>query len=173
LNIKTKQFLAIFVKIFSGMIKFKKIKDVLAFAIDEEQKIIDLYEDLSLRTNDHKMRMTCQHFVRDGMKQMDYLNELYENKHLDKISLDIITQANLDGSFVPANFDSDMNTSELLTLAIGCENKMRKLYTILASNSLNPEIKTLFKDLSKTERTHQKSVLNVYEEQKKNPEKFR
>ena len=138
------------------MIKFETIEDVIDFAIEEEEKSVDLYTELATQTTNFRLRTLFEQFAREELKHKVDISERRE-EIINSFANSIINRAELNEALIKFEPKQNMNMEEALAFAIKCEDQMCTLYLHLSNNSNNPGISNFFFGLSEMEANHKRS----------------
>ena len=136
------------------MQNFKSVKEILEFAIKDEQRAANLYADLAKRSRSNEMRRTFMQFS---------LEELGHKKRLERIQAggeivvsDTKVQDLRIGDYLVEVKTSrdDLSYQEALIVAMKEEKAAFKLYSDLALRTDNADVKEVLLMLAQEEAKH-------------------
>jgi len=142
---------------------FKTIDDILDFAIEEEQKAVDLYTSLAANARNSASRLTFEDFIREEMYHKEKLMKMKNEKHFD-LHPAKVQEMKLSDYTTKIKPSPEMTFGEALLYAMEKEKAAFKLYTHLAGKAQTPELKDVFKALAQEESNHKLHFEIEYDE---------
>ena len=140
-----------------------RFSEIIDFAIQKEQEAIDMYSmaaEMVRRSNVREMFMSLAR-QEEGHKRR--LLELQAGEdsfaHVEKMP-DLKIADYSDSAEISPNMDYQ----DVLTVAMKREEKAYNLYSMLASNTTEPEVKNLFQNLAHEETRHKLALEREYDE---------
>jgi len=137
------------------MLKFDSIQDIIDFAIEEEQKSIDIFTELSQKSINYKLRMLLEQLIRDEIKHKEQLQNLGQTLPSD-FNTELIGDFSYFNDLNKPIISPDNTVSEALTLIIKAEDIMSNFYNKLGNYCTNPEYKKMFFQISEEEKKHKR-----------------
>ena len=141
----------------------QRFEEVLQFAIDSEQEAVDAYTTAS--------EIVTRRHVKDMLLGLARQEQMHKSK-LQSIDRERVTTTSIVN--VPdlkiADFTDDVTITadtdyqDILVVAMKREEKAHNLYTTLASNTEDAELKQLFEFLAQEEAGHKLSLEREYDE---------
>ena len=135
------------------MREFKNVDDILDFAIENEQKAVDFYNELAAKTKNIDMRDTFEHFAQEEVGHKAKLTKIKEEK-IFTVGTEVIRDLKLSDYVDNVEVTSNMSYQDALILAMKREKSAFKLYTNLASKTSNLALQKLFFSLAQEESKH-------------------
>lgn len=140
-----------------------RFKEILRFAINEEQNAALLYEKYAALVSSRTARVLLE-----SMATMEYAHkEKLENfilKNDKEISVTkVIPDFHLSDFMADSVITSRSSIEDVFIFAIKAEANADKLYTTLASVEDERHLKTLFLTLAQEEKKHKLDLENIYE----------
>jgi len=140
-----------------------RFREILEFAIRKEQEAVDAYTTASRIVK------------RAGVRDMLLLFAKQEEGHKRKLeAIDQASVAAAEAATVPdlriadytdnAEITPTMDYQDLLTVAMKREEKALSLYTFLASNTREADLRQLFEFLAREEARHKLALEKEYDE---------
>ena len=142
------------------MLKFESIQDIIDFAIEEEQKSIDVFTELSQKSINYKLRLLLEQLIRDEIKHKEQLQNFGQTLS-SFFNTELIGDFSYFKDLNKPVISADMSVSEVLTLIIEAEEVMSNFYNKLGSYCTNPEYKKIFFQIAEEEKKHK--MLYEYE----------
>lgn len=134
------------------MSKFNTVKEVLDFAINEEIKSYSFYLELADFVEQPEMAKVLADLASEELRHKVKLEEV----RAGQITLDEEEVSNLGIAESVNDIEPDVKMDYLEMLVVGMkrEERARRLYTNLASISLNRQIRDMFTQLAHEEASH-------------------
>jgi rubrerythrin len=140
-----------------------RFSEVITFAIEKEQEAVDTYTIASgivRRTN-----------VRETLLSLAKQEEAHKRKLMGiqgapvpSSSVRDVPDLKLADFSDNVRISPDMDYQQVLTVAMKREQKAHNLYTTLASNTSDPELRSLFEHLAHEEARHKLALEKEYDE---------
>ncbi len=135
------------------MKEFANITEILDFAIGEEQAAVDFYLQLAAQSKNKQIKKTFEEYAEEEMRHKANLLSIREQGSF------ILTDAKVKDLkiaeyLVDVKPSASMSYQDALILAMKKEKAAFRMYTKLAENAENPEVKTLFLNLAQEESKH-------------------
>jgi len=145
------------------MKEFENINDILDFAINEEQKAVDLYTQLATNADSSEVKKIFMDFAKEEINHKARLITIKENG-LFTLKPESVTDLKIGDYMMSVDASPDMTYAEALVFAMKKEKAAYKLYTKLAERAPNAEIKNIFLSLAAEESKHKLSFEIEYDE---------
>jgi rubrerythrin len=145
------------------MKEFENINDILDFAINEEQKAVDLYTQLATNADSSEVKKIFMDFAKEEIVHKARLITIKENG-LFTLKPESVTDLKIGDYMMSVDASPDMTYAEALVFAMKKEKAAYKLYTKLAERAPNVEIKNIFLSLAAEESKHKLSFEIEYDE---------
>lgn len=145
------------------MNEFENIDDILDFAIAEEQKAIDFYNQLAEKSNNTDVKAVFIDFVKEEMSHKAKLEKIKAEKQFI-VEEKAIADLKIADYLVHITATADMSYADALVVAMKKEKAAFKLYMALADKAPNVEMKTLFVALAQEESKHKLKFEIEYDE---------
>jgi len=142
------------------MLKFDSIQDIIDFAIEEEQKSIDVFTELSQKSINYKLRILLEQLIRDEVKHKEQLQNLGQTLPSD-FNIELIGDFRYFNDLNKPVISTEMSVPEALTAIIEAEDIMSNFYNKLGNYCTNPVYKKIFFQISEEEKKHK--MLYEYE----------
>ncbi len=145
------------------MEQFKSSDDLLDFAIKNEEKAADLYEELAGKAKNAATKKFWEDLKEEEIKHKNKLVELKAGKTLDAISGKIMDLKIAD--YLPEQEVTDTaDYQQALIFAMQMEKAEFKLYKDLAKQTDDAELKETLKILAQEEAKHKLQLEIEYDE---------
>ena len=145
------------------MKEFENINDILDFAINEEQKAVDLYTMLAGNADSKEVKKIFTDFAKEEINHKAKLITIKENG-LFTMKPEVITDLKIGDYMMNVDASPDMTYAEALVFAMKKEKSAFKLYTKLAERAPNTDLKNVFLSLAAEESKHKLSFEIEYDE---------
>lgn len=145
------------------MKNFNDINEILDFAIEAEQRAVDLYSGLSEKAVVKDMKEVFMEFAREEMSHKARLLKIKEEGILDlpEEKVNDLKISDYTGTVKPGG---DMDYRDALVLAMSQEKAAFKLYSKLAERAPDEQFKNLFLALAQEEAKHKLRFELEYDE---------
>lgn len=146
------------------MTKFKSANDIIDFAIDSEKQAYQFYKNLSNSTSDPTMRQVFNDFAKEEKQHQATLEGIKAGKTpLFDISTPI-TDLKISDYLPEIPASNEMDYKQALIVAMHREKKAYKLYSDLAVQIKDQNLKNLFLALAHEEANHKLRFELEYDE---------
>lgn len=133
------------------MMQFSSFDEVIRYAIIQEQNAFERYSDLAFQASDIRIKNIFQQLSYDEIRHKATLLNLLDNGRLNINPINITVPRNLVIYF-EAKPQSEMEATFIQ--AINEEIKAYRLYTEMAANAENEEIKGILFSIAAEEEKH-------------------
>jgi rubrerythrin len=145
------------------MKEFNSMDDILEFAIDQEQRAIDFYSELSKNARSDEMKEVFLEFAGEEMKHKQRLTKIRE-EGVFTMPQQQVTDLKISDYVVSAEPKPDMSYEEALVIAMKREKSAFKLYMKLSERAPNNDLKNVFLSLAQEESKHKLRFELEYDE---------
>ena len=135
------------------MKEFKNITEILDFAIGEEQSAVDFYLQLAAQSKSQEAKKIFHEFAEEEMRHKANLMKIKENGTL-RMSDEKVRDLKITEYLVDVKPSPKMDYQEALILAMKKEKAAFRMYTVLAGQADDPEVKQLLLSLALEESRH-------------------
>ncbi len=135
------------------MDNFRSIDEILDFAITNEIRAAEFYENLSGQAKTKSMKETFEKFSKEERGHEARLKKIKDEGKFEARKEDIIDMKMSD-YLVKSNTKSKMTYQDALILAMKREKAAYKLYKRLAKSAPTKELKIIFTKLAGEEANH-------------------
>ena len=135
------------------MKEFKNITELLDFAIGEEQAAVDFYLQLAAQSKSQETKKIFHEFAEEEMRHKANLTKIKENGTL-RLSDEKVRDLKITEYLVDVKPAPNMGYQEALILAMKKEKAAFRMYTMLAGQADDPEVKQLLQSLAIEESRH-------------------
>ncbi|MCK4304573.1 MAG: ferritin family protein [Candidatus Eisenbacteria sp.] len=146
------------------MMQGDTVEDILDFAIEREQEAADFYTDLVAQAKAPAMKDVFRQFSLEEQSHKDRLNKIKEGKQIKPIRGRQVLDLKIADYVVAEEPGPDINYQSALILAMKKEKAAFRLYTALASQVEDPELKKLLFELAQEEAKHKLRFEVEYDE---------
>jgi len=145
------------------MDNFKSIDEILDFAITNEIRAAEFYENLSGQAKTKSMKQTFEKFSKEERGHEVRLKKIKEEGKFEARKEDIIDMKMSD-YLVKSNTKGKMTYQDALILAMKREKAAYKLYKRLAKSAPTKELKIIFTKLAGEEANHKMNFEIEYDD---------
>ncbi len=145
------------------MKEFENINDILDFAINEEQKAVDLYTMLAGNADSSEVKEIFMDFAKEEINHKARLITIKENG-LFTMKPENVTDLKIGDYMMNVDASPDMTYAEALVFAMKKEKAAFKLYSKLAERAPNVDLKNIFLSLAAEESKHKLRFEIEYDE---------
>ncbi len=135
----------------------KQVSEVLNFAIEKEQEAVDLYTNLSAKTNRSQMKIVFEQFAAEERGHKAKLQNLRNNQTLlEKNLLEVkakVPDLKIGDYLVDVDVAGELDYQQSLILAMKNEKAAFRLYSDLAAQA-GGDLQQLFLGLAQEEARH-------------------
>jgi rubrerythrin len=135
------------------MKEFNSADDILEFAIDQEQRAIDFYSELSKNARSDEMKEVFLEFAGEEMKHKQRLTKIRE-EGVFTMPIQQVADLKISDYVVSVEPKPDMSYEEALILAMKREKSAFKLYMKLSERAPDEGLKNVFLSLAQEESKH-------------------
>lgn len=143
---------------------WKAAEDVLDFAIENEQSAIDFYMELSEKTTKPHLKKVFADYAREEMGHKSRIEAVKAGKKF-KPSEHKVLDLKLSDYLVDVEPTPDMDFQSALVVAMKREKAAFHLYTDIAEQVDDPDLRDLFLRLAQEEAKHKLRFEIEYDEQ--------
>lgn len=136
---------------------------ILDFAIEEEQKAVDFYSELSGQASSDEMREVFEEFAQEEVKHKMKLMEVKETG-ITNMPPENVADLRIADYVVNVQATPNMSYQEALVLAMNKEKAAFRLYTSLSERADDAGLKELFAGLAQEESKHKLRFEIEYDE---------
>lgn len=140
------------------------VEEILDFAIEREQQAADFYTDLAQRVNKPWMREMLEGFSREELRHKGKIKAVKKGERLLSSELKI-QNLKVSDYLVAVEPTDDISLQDALIVAMQREKAAYRLYSDLADNIDDPEMKDLFLGLAQEEAKHKLYFEVQYDDQ--------
>jgi rubrerythrin len=140
------------------------VDDVVAFAIDKEEKAMDFYQKCADRAKNTGIKKFFDEMVAEEAGHRKMLKDL-DRGHLADIKLDKVEDLRISDYLVDVKFKDDLTYQEALTMAMKKEQKAHDFYAGWQKKCMHEKTAKLFEMLAVEELKHKRKIETVYDEE--------
>ena len=141
----------------------RQFDEVIAFAIEKEQEAVDAYTTASSTVKRSHIKAMLLELAAQEERHKHKLQAI-ELERLESSHIADIPDLKIADYSDSVEITSDMDYQDVLSVAMKREEGAHNLYTILASNTTEPELKRLFELLAQEEAKHKLALEKEYDE---------
>jgi rubrerythrin len=145
------------------MKEFKHVDEILAFAIEQEQKAVEFYTGLAKDAHSEEMKKVFLEFAGEEIKHKQRLTRIRE-EGVFTMPKQLVADLKIGDYIVDVKPGSKLTYEEALVLAMKREKSAFKLYSNLAERAPNDELKEIFETLAMEESRHKLRFELEYDE---------
>lgn len=142
---------------------FETIKEILDFAIENEQEAVDFYNSLASQSKTTDMQAIFLQFAREEMGHKAKLLKIIE-EGISSLSTTKVSDMKISDYLVEVKPSPNMTYQDALVLAMKKEKAAFKLYLTLAERASIEGFKQLFNELADEEAKHKVRFEIEYDE---------
>ena len=146
------------------MAKRMTVDEILDFAIENEQAAVDLYTSLAEESKRPGIRDVFVNFANEERKHKKLLLSVKEGRRLLKPGREPVLDLQISDYTVAGDPDPDATYQSILLFAMKKEKAAFRLYTNLAAQTDDTEIKELLLGLAQEEAKHKLYFETEYDE---------
>ncbi|MCB1875619.1 MAG: ferritin family protein [Chromatiales bacterium] len=140
------------------------VEEILDFAIEREQQAADFYTDLAQKVNKPWLKEMLEGFSREEMRHKGKLKSVKKGEKLLSAEQKI-QNLKVSDYLVAVEPTENLDFQDALIVAMQREKAAYRLYTDLANNIDDPEMKELFLGLAQEEAKHKLYFEVQYDDQ--------
>lgn len=141
----------------------KLFDEVIQFAIDGEQEAIDAYTTASEMVNRASVRDMLLGLAKQEMGHKRKLEQI-DRERVEDAAIAEVPDLKLSDYMDDVTVTPGMDYQDVLTVAIKREERSNNLYTTLASNTHDADLRHLFDFLAREEAAHKLALEKEYDE---------
>lgn len=145
------------------MKEFDSIDDILDFAMSEEQKAVDFYSELSLKSKTEDMKKIFSDFAKEEMNHKARLIKIKTEKSYS-FKNENVSDLKISDYVVNIEVTENMTYQDVLVVAMKKEKSAFKLYLTLSERADSTEMKDVFLSLAQEESKHKLRFELEYDE---------
>lgn len=145
------------------MKEFRNVDEILAFAIEQEQKAVDFYTALAKEAVSEEMKKVFLEFAGEEIRHKQRLTRIRE-EGVFTMPKQGVADLKIGDYMVEVKASGKLSYEEALVLAMKREKSAFKLYTNLAERAPNDELKSIFETLAMEESRHKLRFELEYDE---------
>lgn len=142
----------------------KKFNEIIDFAIAREKEAIKFYQDLQKEVKFDAQKDLLKSFEDMEQGHVDILEGI-RNTKFENIKVPEVDDLKISNFVVDIEPSQDMSYQDIIILAMKREEAANKLYTAMAEQVGNGEIKTLFEKLASEEAKHKLHFEKIYDKE--------
>lgn len=146
------------------MKEFSNIRDILDFAIQNEQEAIDLYKKLSANASNKEMKQIFEEFAQEEVAHKARLLKFKETG-ISELPNSMVSDLKIADYCISKTITSESTYEEALIYAMRNEKAAFRLYSALAEKAQDNQTKDLFISLAMEEAKHKLRFELEYDEQ--------
>ncbi len=135
------------------MKEFTNITEILDFAIGEEQAAVDFYLHLAAQSKNKQTKKIFQEYAEEEMRHKSNLLTIKESGSFKMPDVKV-KDLKIAEYLVDVKPTANMSYQDALILAMKKEKAAFRMYTKLAQNAEDAEVKALFFNLAQEESKH-------------------
>ncbi len=136
------------------MDQFATVDDILNFAIESEQKAVDLYTDLAKKAKKPQIKVAFEEYANEERGHKAKLTEVKAGKRQLVLPVKAVQDLKIGDYLVSPEPDADTDYQDVLIFAMKKEKAAFRLYTDLATLTEDGQIKNLLLNLAQEEAKH-------------------
>jgi rubrerythrin len=143
--------------------KRENFDEIVQFAIDSEQEAVDMYataSDIAKRSNVKEMLLGLAH--QEEMHKRKLMS--IDRARVENAAIVQVPDLKIADYADEVTVTPDMDYQDILLVAMKREEKSHNLYTTMASNAGEPELRKLFEFLAAEEAAHKLALEKEYDE---------
>ena len=144
---------------------FGSVDEILKFAIGKEKEAVEFYTSLAKQATRASLKETFVNYSKEEQKHVTHLSDISGNKEkIDAYKFKKITDLKISDYLVEKEYEEGMPMPEILKLAMKREEAAVKLYTDLAGQTDNQEVKKVLMILVQEESKHKFGLESMYDD---------
>ena len=145
--------------------EFGSVDEILNFAIDREKDAVEFYTSLAKEATRASLKETFESFAKEEGKHVALLSDISGNKEkIDSYEFKKIPDLKIRDYMVEIEYEEGMPMPEILKLAMKREEKAVKLYTMLAEQTSDDDVKKVMLMLVQEESKHKLGLESMYDD---------
>ena len=145
--------------------EFGSVDEILNFALDREKDAVEFYTDLAKEATRASLKETFASFAKEEEKHVALLSDISGNKgKIDSYEFTKIPDLKISDYMVEIEYKEGMPMPEILKLAMKREEKAVKLYTMLADQTSDADVKKVMQIMVQEESKHKYGLEKLYDD---------
>ncbi len=131
----------------------EKFKEMIEFAIQQEQEAVDFYTDLATKVSDPHVKDTLQEFANQERGHKAKLQAILDGRKLDLVRKDV-PDLKIGDYLVEVEPTAELSFQGAMIIAMKKEKAAYRMYQDMASTCDDDDLRDLFLYLANEEATH-------------------
>ncbi len=145
--------------------EFGSVDEILKFALEREKDAVRFYSDLAKEATQDSLKKTFELFAKEEGKHIALISDISGNKEkIDSYQFEKIPDLKISNFMQEIDYQSGMPMSEILRLAMKREEKAVNLYTMMADQTSDEEVKKVMLILVQEEAKHKYELEKLYDD---------
>ncbi len=145
--------------------EFGSVDEILRFAIDGEKEAVEFYTSLAKEATRASLKQVFESFAKEEEKHVALLSDISGNKgKIDSYEFKKIPDLKISNYIVDVEYKQGMPMPEILKIAMKREEKAVKLYSMLAEQTDNEDVKKVMLILVQEESKHKLGLETMYDD---------
>jgi rubrerythrin len=145
--------------------EFGSVDEIISFATDREKEAVEFYTDLAKQATVASLKETFEKFALEEEKHVELMADIGGNKEkIDSYEFKKIPDLKISDYMVEIDYQEGMPMPQILKLAMKREENAVKLYTIMAEQTNNEDVKKVFNILIQEESKHKLFLESMYDD---------
>lgn len=141
-----------------------RFDEIIDFAIEREEEAVQFYKELRDMVDFKGKKELLKGFEDMEKVHVKVLQNL-RKRDLNQMTVPNVDNLDISSYIVAAEPTPEMSFQDILTIAMKREASSQKLYTVLAQQSPDPDIKKLFLKLASEEAKHKLQFEKIYDDE--------
>lgn len=145
-----------------------KFKQIISFAIQREQEAVQFYKDLKTNVQFAERKNLLHEFEMMEQSHIRVLNKLLtqiENESIGSVVIHQVENLRISDYIVETSQNNELSYQDVLIIGMKREEASFTLYTDLAEQSTDDDVKKLFLKLASEEAKHKLFFERIYDEE--------
>jgi len=138
--------------------------DVVAFAIEKEEKAMDFYQCCADRAKNPGLKKFFLEMVEEERRHRDMLKGL-DTLNLEAVKIEKVEDLQISDYLVDVKYSDDLNYQEALTMAMKKEEKAHAFYASWQNKCMHEKAAKLFEVLAQEELKHKRNLEVMYDDE--------
>ena len=144
---------------------FGSVDEILSFAIARENEAVEFYTSLAKEATRNSLKQTFERFAQEEEKHAALLTDISGNKEkIDSYEFKKIPDLKISDYMVEIEYKEGMPMPEILKIAMKREEKAVKLYSMMADQTNDADVKKVFMILVQEESKHKYGLESMYDD---------
>ncbi len=144
--------------------KMKTIKEVLEFAIKNEDDAYHLYHGVAQKAKKAEIKTAFEDMAKDEKGHKVELQELLQSENMSDFQHESVQDLKISDHMVESQITPESDMTDILVFAMKEEKKAQELYMGMAEKADNPDLTKAFQKLSNMELSHKNRLERIYED---------